>query len=68
MHKYNTLYTAKLCLSLIHISAMNTDSATGPSDGPKVWKDSPGCSEKMCIRDSGMAVHTSVDTLSLYRG
>ena len=25
---------------------MNTDSATGPSLGPKVWKDSPGCSEK----------------------
>ena len=22
---------------------MNTDSATGPSLGPKVWKDSPGC-------------------------
>ena len=22
---------------------MKTDSATGPSLGPKVWKDSPGC-------------------------
>lgn len=25
-----------------NIPAMNTDSATGPSLGPKVWKDSPG--------------------------
>ena len=28
------------------IPAMNTDSATGPSEGPNVWNDSPGCSEK----------------------
>ena len=25
---------------------MKTDSATGPSLGPEVWKDSPECSEK----------------------
>ena len=25
---------------------MKTDSATGPSDGPVVWKLSPGSSEK----------------------
>ena len=29
-----------------YIPAINTDSATGPSDGPVVWKDSPGAEEK----------------------
>jgi hypothetical protein len=31
---------------LTNIPAINTDSATGPSLGPKVWKDSPGSLEK----------------------
>ena len=28
------------------MAAINTDSATGPSEGPLVWKDSPGSDEK----------------------
>lgn len=39
-------YAFLYAVRFLYIPAIKTDSATGPSEGPVVWKDSPGSCEK----------------------